>query len=1775
MNILLLGVLISSTLVSANIRLLSPPSLNAEYDFTQTFSQTQKCHDVNEKDTKAENLYSDKAFNLTWLDLAKLSGQYTLEVLNFDDQKLKYSSPLKNVQPQSDTDSYVLTTSVTFPSSFEECEKCYLRILSTTENRNLSSCSLVSIKKAFEKSDESFKVITDECESNSDCRNEGRCSNDGKCFCKHGFIGKTCDEQVDVELFKQSFKSENYEVKDFIEGGNKLYWKIDGLDINFVVKFPVNSWLLTGIRPVKYQDSCPSMRFIQPQISTHNVETNRNESSNCAINEVFYNCPEKTRECEASCDWTADPENIPTCSKGCAETPRCICQDGYVRAGNNNNTCVPFNHCQQEEVDVHSSPKNEVNVELHCPVNETINACGKACEADCSTVFVRDKCSDCSTQECSCNQGYARLNGKCVYWQDCDLSSEQLAASSTGSPITTTITPISTHEDSFPARAQAIKTQLSSNNDEKSHVKSLSKFNKIKTEELDTEAEIFGDLCFGEMRHPAGCLSGECEYRLSWNLDEINDKIEFSLETKLPSTNYWTGVAFSKNGAMNDSDIIAIRSTNNKLSIADMHSGKHNAPELDIDQNIENFKGQYTNGLLKAEFSRARKTLFGNKNEDAQFDDDNCYHFIFPVTGKRLSGDKITGYPTNPIISQRQICIKKCKECINNFRHPEGCESEDCEYSASWSVEQETGEVEFEISSKGMGRWTGIGFSETPDMTNADMILGWVYDGKPYIQDRFSYNKQVPVIDSIQNQDIFSKEGKIEDDIQTITFRRKIVTDDKTTDYSLDKCLYFLYPVSGGRVLAKSGDDFKNDKTAIAIHDSTPKVSSQKICICGANTDEAPRFKRQTPDPFNASVKSNNADLPNMPKPQPTFEDPLRCSDVVVIASNEKGETNIRDYYALSSSFVRPDEYFGGSQSLTKVISYLEDNIVTVAFTRKLDPRDFTDQSILSKGNKDMTVLFAQGQLPNATDVEHLNLNSLVSKGGAEGFDTKLYVFTKNLYNTPTNQIPSEGSPFKDVANTDDETFTKTGSVVSVTSSKDVSSKDVNDCNHFMNYPPNFHNGTIKFELKAKAPVLNHWTGVGFSTTGTMAGTDLIAVSVLGDSTVTITDQFVPDYSKPVLDSDQSIFNVSGKYVDGFIHAKFSRGLESSDPNDVNLENPHCIFFVFPTSGGEILGGELEIHNEIPIVSEKKICIHKCGNAAVTEKPFNNAEPVIIPESVNIFETTTQSEIKQEATTQSENTQETTSTQTTQQTTPSQPAQETTQSIQETTQSIQDTTESSTEVKQEVTTVTIEATTEETQTTTVHHEKTMATTQSTDEDNVEFTNIDFNIPQTTSTPQVISESTTEKVVATEEITTEATTTKEIVTEQPTTVKEATTNEQTTTEEQTTESPSKEVNVVVQENTVEHVPTVESTPDSENIDPKSSSTSKPTEKIETDDEDTIGRNIITTIQKIGMDTEEDENDPNDGYTLILRILNRKWDDELSSEYKDAHKNMTTDVKDTVNIILKDRFPTLEFDKVLKYRKGSVLAYVHLKDKVLTDEQKNELPEDQRNAPSLTDLSDHIKEVSILGTIGKLDIDPEAIRAYSSEGNSLNHVLLRNWEIIGLVIVGILMIACLLCCLCFCCCKKKKKATKKNEVAPYNPYGYNEYENKAYKASLNNVSASYTVNPIYAQTPASMAGTMKRSEIPSSVPLSPSSNRYQIALINSTERHSNIEIEGAPDGLGETTYQEWQRDVASKETPTHIQESSGYTPAITSSIQRQPSRSGNPMYGQPPGYYYKPY
>uniref|UniRef100_A0A7E5A0L2 TIL domain-containing protein n=1 Tax=Panagrellus redivivus TaxID=6233 RepID=A0A7E5A0L2_PANRE len=1048
-----------------HVRLVQPLARTSERGFNVHRNAEAPCPTNKLPEDPKNYLKAGGDLEFVWFNPTAVQGSYRLELLNSNYELI--ATIADSTKAAAFETNGLSKAKVTVPLT--ECKECVLRLVQTTrdDQEQLLSCADVEVTETTPQTSVAAKCegeeCTRECASDEQC-GQGTCVS-GSCYCLEGYFGPACAResslspaQVDLRDFSTVNSTNNSK--------NQLFWRVNKDDVELVLKVPTNTWTVLGLRPTSSLLKCP---WLEPNAEKRRLKIDSQQGNSldgfdkikiqkisagkgsCGENEVFSKCPEYSRECEASCDWTSFPESIPNCPRACG-APRCICAEGFVRSGNSKNECVPFNVCQ-EEVAVECA-KNETwakcgtacepscdtmydttpcthkcaqqactcadnyvrhngecifwsncpNLEQRvlapetqsskqakskstpapvpttiatvdatpsvCGANETLNECGRICEADCFTIFVRDECNECGKPACACEQGFARNGKECVYWGDCPLDASGLQ---TAAPKTTIDEVLEkTKPTTAPKNGKPGKQSTTP---------------KPTTTTVDPEPvpleeginEVVGDVCFGEWRWPRNCKS-ECDYRLTWNYEEADDEIQFSLITRINS-NMWSGVGFSKTGTMKDADFIIVKSHGGVLSLHDMSSDGYSAPKEDAIKNVytPTTIGTHNNGFLHAQFARKRVT--GDNGTDAQFTDDNCYHFLFPVSGGKLgSNGAVLPHVSTPLVSPDPVCFRGCETealpeeelelpgtCMNEYRFPENCEGETCEYIARWDYNSSLDEITFEIKSRGIGRWTGIGISRDGAMTNSDVYTGWVYNTKAYVVDRFAYGRQLPAIDPADRQDIYDIGGNIDDDYQTIWFTRKITTNDKVTDFPLDKCYYFLFPVGGGRVLARKSQDFQNPKTPIGYHDlKEPKVSKTKICICDehdnmiADIPHRVRTRRQAvPDPFIDRPSDSSKALVGLPdiarigqisiaeltgkaKYDVTM-DPFACSDVAVIKVLPGGSARVVDAFAHSKYGLEPDEFFGGSQSFTEISASESNGTATVLLKRRLRGADVAD----------------------------------------------------------------------------------------------------------------------------------------------------------------------------------------------------------------------------------------------------------------------------------------------------------------------------------------------------------------------------------------------------------------------------------------------------------------------------------------------------------------------------------------------------------------------------------------------------------------------------------------------------------------------------------------------------------------------------------------------------------------------------------------------------------------------------------------------------------------
>ncbi|KAL3077189.1 hypothetical protein niasHS_013178 [Heterodera schachtii] len=1193
---------------------------------------------------------------------------------------------------------------------------------------------------------------------------------------------------------------------------------------------------------------------------------NGTKRTECSANEHFDVCPETGRECEPSCDWTAFPDSIPSCAprgEQCGQ-PRCVCAEGFVRLSNQHDECKPFSFCQAPEVDAatvpipaavtahirqpsqsaspvgppiagpikcaanetlekcgracepscdtmyseepcgeaceapgctcddnfvrlsarggpcvawtdcpnlkemaaptrpgFSSPSpfssssdasfsppaanisstlttEEETTELElftatenaaeppevgqCDSNETVNECGRVCETDCVSIFEREECHGCAAPACSCRQGFARSNGKCVYWGDCPTVA--IAASSDQSKglnnLESTIFPSGERALSSPTKGTA---------------------NGAKSVETSAE-EMPLDLCGGEWAWPIGCAGEKCAYRLRWDYDEKMNSVVFLLDTRPMAAKkapkgapIWSGVGFSPSGTLLDADmaILEVSGDGTKVRPMDMHVNEE-LEQLRTDSQQDIFgEGKFSDGILRAKFWRKLHTD-DEAGEDLEFGDENtCFRFLFPVAGGRFEkSDNVTVPVADSLYaSDADVCMRSCAlkaqqvPTATGAAKESGCEGTQCEYKAQWALGQEGDDVQFNISARGIGRWTGIGFSRDGRMAGADIVTGWMFNQKAFLIDRFAHNQQLPAIDPADRQDLFDIGGSVEDDIQTISFRRKVISADRSTDLPLDECLFFLFPVAGGRVLARTSHDFQNARTPIGYHDQQqPERSAKRICQCGRRAggqkkSAARRAKRGADDGESAKTAAGG---------------PYQCADVTIIQILERGDAvRVIDAFALSNDSLFRDERWGGRQSIVDVTIEKDNKTdkMNIWLRKKMtDDQNAKGDLAVRRGVTPVFLASGMGPEPGMNAAERLEFAMIDLMAGAsteivssteksptttpfatvsstvssttsakptttsaevassttkaigtttekakETTQRRITIETTTTEAEQTEEVPpfteeSGSEPNLDIGpavvppavvvqggddSVDEPTITavipeliepmlstafdKPSPSPSPTSLSTTSPSKVpvlppamlmdencfggfahpenclgtELCNYMVEWQVVPAEQAVHFRLSAKMKPAT-WTGIGFSSDGSMVGADAILVLLLSDGRISVSDQFSPGYGRPLIDSQQNAHPM-GQFgvTDGVVAVNFSRPLFTGDTaQDADLRQ--CQSFLFLHSGGPLVHGSAEIrkHTVTPIRSKNRICLAKCGQQTPTEgllAPTAEAQP--------------------------------------------------------------------------------------------------------------------------------------------------------------------------------------------------------------------------------------------------------------------------------------------------------------------------------------------------------------------------------------------------------------------------------------------------------------------------------------------------------------------------------------------------------------------------------------
>lgn len=100
----------------------------------------------------------------------------------------------------------------------------------------------------------------------------------------------------------------------------------------------------------------------------------------------------------------------------------------------------------------------------------------------------------------------------------------------------------------------------------------------------------------------------------------------------------------------------------------------------------------------------------------------------------------------------------------------------------SWTPEEDSNSITIQVEARTRG-WAAIGFSPSGGMKGADIVLGWVADGKAHIQDMHAVGNSQPREDARSDVELL---GGSENDTHTVfTFRRPLRACDTEYDLSI------------------------------------------------------------------------------------------------------------------------------------------------------------------------------------------------------------------------------------------------------------------------------------------------------------------------------------------------------------------------------------------------------------------------------------------------------------------------------------------------------------------------------------------------------------------------------------------------------------------------------------------------------------------------------------------------------------------------------------------------------------------------------------------------------------------------------------------------------------------------------------------------------------------------------------------------------------------------------------------------------------------------------
>ncbi|XP_045519064.1 uncharacterized protein LOC123710853 isoform X1 [Pieris brassicae] len=390
-----------------------------------------------------------------------------------------------------------------------------------------------------------------------------------------------------------------------------------------------------------------------------------------------------------------------------------------------------------------------------------------------------------------------------------------------------------------------------------------------------------------------------------------------------------------------------------------------------------------------------------------------------------------------------------------------------------------------------------------------------------------------------------------------------------------------------------------SEPTPIPEPESTPEPTSE--------IDPTPEPSAEA-DAENLLVKGLYEETGYFPSHEyvPKFDfNPMDCTDIV-IGTARGNYHRVLDYYTRDRSTPRVDTFWGGHDDITVSSGFEENGVTTIMFRKKIKAKEPTDHSLVDDL---MHVIWARGQ-------EMGRYIHSPPAGLAQG----------DFYRPDELKYHGHGDQRGVVAmNFFEETKTSlSGSISSLDNNKCgaqfkwPSACDVanNTCDYVASWEylgQKRGKDSIRFTIITKQT--KYWTGIGFSRDQKMSQTDAILGWVDSRSgRPFVGDAWLSGYSAPRFDSRQDITQAKGETSDGFTTLSFVRKRDTGDNKDLQFTDTECLYLMFVTQGGsyDAVNKRTSKHQQVPIVTDDKICIKPCGPEPIEEEQTTEA---VIPGS--------------------------------------------------------------------------------------------------------------------------------------------------------------------------------------------------------------------------------------------------------------------------------------------------------------------------------------------------------------------------------------------------------------------------------------------------------------------------------------------------------------------------------------------------------------------------------